>query len=133
MGGIQGESVDQKMVDDPVVAQTEQKTLGQVFPAHFDGDDNVLFAQGLDAVRNIGVQHTDVALVHFDGAAVDFLGAGAGIDIDKLDHRMNVFRDIRKAGFLVNAYQLVPQQFVEGKEVYLPILERDSGDGVIAR
>ena len=115
------------MVDDSVVAQPEQKPLGQVFPAHLDGDDDVLFAQRLDTVRNIRIQHTDVSLVHLDGAAVDFLGAGTGIYIDKLDHRMNVFRDIGKAGFLVNAYQLVPQQFIEGKEVYLPILERDSG------
>ncbi|MEY8355568.1 hypothetical protein AALB39_19720 [Lachnospiraceae bacterium 54-53] len=131
MSCIQRECINQKTVDNPVVSQPEQKSMGQIFTAHFNGNNNVLFVQILNTVRNIGVQHADIPLGHFDLMSVNDLNAGTGIHINKFDHSMNVFWNIGEARLLVDTYQFVRQKAIEGKKIYLPVMEMNPGYSLI--
>ena len=78
---LRRKGVDQKTVDDTVVAQTLQKALCQIFLFHLNRNDDIVFAQGLDAVGDMSIQHTDIALRHLYALTVDYLGAVSGIHI----------------------------------------------------
>ena len=120
VSSVRRQRIDQKMVDDGVVAQPLQKAPCEVFLAHFNGDDDVALVQVLDAVGDVGVQQADVAGRHLDPAAVDDLGAAPRIDIEKLDDGMDVLRDKGETGFLVYADASSFHQGVEGEQVHIP-------------
>ena len=132
MCGIGGEGVDQKTVDDTVVAQTLQKALCQIFLFHFNRNDDIVFAQGLDAVGDMRIQHTDIALRHLYALTVDYLGAVSGIHIQKFNHRVDMLWNDGKTGFLIDTNRTIFQKASEIELVHLPPVIDHFGDIAIA-
>ncbi len=68
-------------------------------------------------MSRIEVQDADVSLVQSDLLSVYELGHFSSVDIVQLDHRMNMFRNRGKAGFLVKAYIVLVHNGIEFKDI----------------
>ncbi len=102
MCGIGGEGVDQKPLMIPLLPRRCKKALCQIFLFISIVMTISFFAQGLDAVGDMRIQHTDIALRHLYALTVDYLGAVSGIHIQKFNHRVDMLWNNGKTGFLVD-------------------------------
>ena len=124
-GGYEG-------IDDAAFSQTSQELVLEVFLAHHDGDDYIVFAEVSDAVHDPRVEDAEISLRHAHFGPVDHLRAGAGIDIEELGGFVDMVGDMGIAGLLADTEVRFLQQRVEGEEIDFASIDHDLTNLAIA-
>ena len=102
----------------PLLPRRCKKPVSDI-PFHFNRNDDIVLPR-VDAVGDMSIQHTDIALRHLYALTVDYLGAVSGIHIQKFNHRVDMLWNDGKTGFLIDTNRTIFQKASEIELVHLP-------------